>query len=58
VVIPQGCKSCGADIGWSIAQILSFIPNVVGQIAGLIGMILVLYHWLQIVKINKLLSER
>lgn len=46
-----------SGIGWSIAQILSFIPNVVGQIAGLIGMILVIFHWIQIVKFNKILSS-
>lgn len=46
-----------SGIGWSIAQILSFIPNIVGQIAGLIGMILVIYHWKQISKINTLLSS-
>lgn len=44
-------------IGWSLAQILSFIPNMVGQIAGLIGMILVIYHWIQIAKINRLLAK-
>ena len=47
-----------SGIGWSIAQVLSFIPNIVGQIAGLIGMILVIYHWVQIAKINKLLIDR
>ena len=46
-----------SGIGWSIAQILSFIPNIIGQIAGLIGMILVIYHWLQIAKINRLLAK-
>ncbi len=46
-----------SGIGWCIAQILSFIPNIVGQIAGLIGMILVIYHWTQISKINNLLSS-
>jgi hypothetical protein len=46
-----------SGIGWSIAQVLSFIPNMVGQTAGLIGMILVIYHWVQIAKINKLLIE-
>lgn len=44
-------------IGWSIAQVLSFIPSLVGQIAGLLGMILVIYHWVQIAKINKLLAD-
>lgn len=47
-----------SGIGWSIAQVLSFIPNIVGQIAGFIGMILVIYHWVQIARINKLLIER
>ncbi|WP_164110239.1 MULTISPECIES: hypothetical protein [Sphingobacterium] len=46
-----------SGIGWSIAQILSFIPNIVGQIAGLLGMLLVIYHWRQIAKINKRLSR-
>lgn len=45
-----------SGIGWSIAQILSFIPNEVGQTAGLVGMILVVYHWVQIAKINRLLA--
>jgi hypothetical protein len=46
-----------SGIGWSIAQVLSFIPNIIGQIAGLMGMILVIYHWVHIWKINKLLSN-
>lgn len=44
-----------SGIGWSIAQVLSFIPNIVGQIAGLLGMILVIYHWAQIARINRLI---
>jgi len=47
-----------SGIGWSIAQILSFIPNIVGQIAGLVGMILVIYHWTLIHKINSLLKVK
>lgn len=47
-----------SGIGWSIAQVLSFIPNFIGQIAGLLGMILVIYHWMQIAKINKLLTDK
>ncbi len=43
-------------MGWCIAQILSLIPNVGGQIAGLIGLILWLIHWRFIVKINQLLK--
>ncbi len=46
-----------SGIGWSIAQVLSFIPNMVGQIAGLVGMVLVIYHWLHIAKINRLLNK-
>ncbi len=46
-----------SGIGWSIAQVLSFIPNMIGQIAGLLGMILVVYHWLLIAKINRLLGR-
>ncbi|MCA6364161.1 MAG: hypothetical protein IM638_14080 [Bacteroidetes bacterium] len=46
-----------SGIGWCVAQLLSFIPNVVGQVAGLAGMVLVVYHWMSIVKINKLLRE-
>lgn len=45
-------------IGWAIAQLLSFIPNMVGQLAGLVGMLLLAYHWLHIAKINKLLSKK
>jgi hypothetical protein len=47
-----------SGIGWSIAQVMSFIPNIVGQAAGLVGFILVIYHWLQIAKINRLLSKK
>lgn len=45
-----------SGIGWSIAQVMSFIPNIIGQIAGLVGMILVIYHWVLIAKINCVLQ--
>ena len=45
-------------IGWSLAQVLSFIPSMVGQLAGLIGMILMVYHWITIVRINRLLQKQ
>lgn len=45
-----------SGIGWSIAQILSFIPNDIGQVAGLLGFVLVLVHWIFIRKINTLLA--
>ncbi len=47
-----------SGIGWAIAQLLSFIPNIVGQVAGLVGMVLVIYHWVTIARINKLLSAK
>lgn len=47
-----------SGIGWSIAQVLSFIPNIIGQIAGFLGMILVIYHWAIIAKINRLISNK
>lgn len=46
-----------SGVGWSVAQVLSFIPNSVGQIAGLLGMVLVIVHWYQISRINKLISN-
>jgi hypothetical protein len=46
-----------SGIGWSISQVLSFIPNIVGQMAGLLGMILVIYHWTQIARINRQLAN-
>lgn len=45
-------------IGWSIAQVLSFITNYIGQIAGAIGFALVIIHWLFILKINRLLNNK
>jgi hypothetical protein len=54
----QSIKDFGmvTGIGWSIAQILSFIPNTVGQIAGLLGIVLVVLHWIFIKKIIALLK--
>ncbi|MFN3404980.1 MAG: hypothetical protein ACK40G_12845 [Cytophagaceae bacterium] len=45
-----------SGIGWCIAQLLSFIPNMIGQTAGLIGMVFVIYHWIQIARINKMMN--
>jgi divalent metal cation (Fe/Co/Zn/Cd) transporter len=42
-------------IGWCVTQIMWFIPNYVGQISGIICCILIIVHWVQIHKINKLL---
>ncbi|MCU0435401.1 MAG: hypothetical protein MUC87_18230 [Bacteroidia bacterium] len=42
-----------SGIGWCVAQVLSFVPGVVGQIAGLLGMVLVVYHWVIILRINR-----
>ena len=43
-------------IGWSVAQLFSFIPNIAGQIAGLVGVVLWVIHWLLINRINKVLK--
>jgi hypothetical protein len=45
-----------SGIGWSIAQVLSFIPNDIGQVAGLFGFVLVVVHWIFIRKIIALLA--
>jgi hypothetical protein len=45
-------------IGWSIAQVLSFVPNYIGQIAGVLAFVLVIIHWVFIIKINRLLSNQ
>lgn len=45
-------------IGWCIAQVLSFAPNVAGQIAGVLGLVLWLIHWQFINKINNLLTSK
>lgn len=54
----EGCKDFGlvTGLGWSIAQVMSFIPNEIGQVAGVVGLILWIKHWLLIVKINKVLT--
>ncbi len=46
-----------AGIGWSIAQVLSFVPNYIGQVSGALAFILVIFHWVFIHKINRLLSN-
>lgn len=53
-----GIKDFGliTGISWCIAQILSFIPNIAGEIAGALGLVLWIIHWRFIIKINKLLS--
>ena len=44
-------------IGWCIAQVLSLIPNYGGQIAGGIGLILWIIHWVFIHKTIRLLTR-
>lgn len=45
-------------IGWAIAQIMSFIPNIVGQLSGALGVILWIWHWVFIHKVNTVLAAR
>lgn len=56
----QKISDCGmvSGIGWSIAQILSFNQDTLGLVAGFAGMILVVYHWVLIAGINKLLLNK
>lgn len=51
------CNDFGmiTGIGWSIAQILSFVPNLTGQIASILGLVLWIIHWRFIIKMNRLL---
>lgn len=45
-------------MGWAIAQVMSFIPNEVGLISGVVGMLLWTKHWLFIAKVNRLLLQK
>lgn len=51
------CNDFGmvTGIGWCIAQILSFVPNSIGQIASILGIILWIIHWRFIRKMNRIL---
>lgn len=44
-----------SGIGWCSAQIVSLLPNNIGAIAGIVALILWIYHWRFIRKINKVL---
>lgn len=52
-----GLKDYGyvTGIGWAIAQVMSFIPNEIGLVSGIFGMVLWIKHWLFIQKVNRLL---
>ena len=47
-----------SGIGWCIAQLFSLAPNIIGQIAGGIALILWIFHWRFIHKVNNLLSQK
>lgn len=42
-------------IAWATAQVLSFVPNEIGQAAGLVGILLWAKHWFFIRNVNKAL---
>jgi hypothetical protein len=44
-------------VGWSIAQILSLIPNIAGQVASVLGLLLWIFHWGFIKRVNRLLDN-
>lgn len=45
-------------MGWCIAQVLSLIPNLGGQLAGFIALMLWIAHWILIRRINHALKNR
>lgn len=53
-----GLKDYGyvTGMGWAIAQVMSFIPNEIGLVSGLFGMLLWIRHWYFIGKVNRLLK--
>ena len=46
----------GTGMGWCMAQLLSFLPDTAGQIAGALGLILWLLHWRFIHNMLKILN--
>lgn len=53
-------KSFGmiSGIGWCSAQIISLIPNQIGSVSGLVAIILWIWHWAFIRKVNKILGVK
>lgn len=52
-------RSFGAasGLGWCAAQIVSLMPNRVGEIAGLVALVLWVVHWRFITRANHLLRD-
>jgi hypothetical protein len=40
-----------SGLGWATAQVISLIPNTIGQIAGVVALILWVGHWIVMVQI-------
>lgn len=40
-------------IGWSVAQLFSFIPNIIGQVSGFVGILMWILHWRLMHEISK-----
>ncbi len=55
----QGIRGFGiwSGNGWCTAQLLSLLPGVMGEAAGLAGGVLWAKHWHFIAKVNRLLSR-
>ncbi len=53
-----GLRGYGAasGLGWCTAQIVSLVPNRVGEIAGVVAFVLWLVHWRFIAGVTRLLS--
>ncbi len=52
-------KSFGmvSGIGWCMAQVISLIPNQIGAAAGVLAMILWIWHWIFIRRANRALGR-
>lgn len=52
-------KSFGmfSGIGWCTAQIISLIPNEFGSVAGVIAIVLWIWHWIFVRRANNLLGQ-
>ena len=45
-----------SGLGWCIAQIVAFAPNILGQVASLIAIVLWVVHWRLMLKIKTVLE--
>ncbi|HST60209.1 MAG TPA: hypothetical protein VLK84_15995 [Longimicrobium sp.] len=46
-----------SGLGWCTAQIISLVPNLVGEVAGAVALVLWIIHWRFIARANALLGR-